>query len=89
MNLKKSAHNFLDKGINILPIKNDKRPKIHSWSHLNTKLMEEEELERIKWDHTYRVGIITGTVSGGFETSDFDMKHGLRKAYYMDYINDE
>jgi hypothetical protein len=78
------AHEYLNEGISILPIKTDKRPVV-KWSKYQKEKPTEEEINN--WPHTGTGGLawIMGEVSGNMEALDFDFKHGFTVEMYKEF----
>ena len=72
---------FLDKGINIIPLKLDKTPNIKAWSSFQKEMFPiTEDVKKFK-----NVGVICGSVSGSLEVIDVDLKYDLKGDLYDRY----
>ena len=72
---------FLDKGINIIPLKLDKTPNIKAWSVYQKEMFTlTDDVKKFK-----NVGVICGSVSGSLEVIDIDLKYDLKGDLYERY----
>jgi putative DNA primase/helicase len=78
---------FLQNGISIIPIDNNKMPAIGAWGEFQTRRMTELEASQAFRKSSVRgIGCVCGKVSGGLECLDFDMKHDkVHGKIYLEY----
>ena len=71
LTIKEAAQSFLDSGLNILPVKKNKRPALSEWEKFKTELYPDD---LPGFDKAWGIGVICGEVSEGLECIDFDPK---------------
>jgi len=71
------ARRYRDAGISVLPIAAESKQPVGKWKHLETELIDDDELQR-RYTTPHgskfpdRVAVIGGKISGGLEMIDFD-----------------
>lgn len=77
----KEALNYLQKGLNVIPVRPDKKPHL-KWEKYQTQQVTEDEVREWwqKWPRA-NIACVTGQISGGLYVLDADSKQGLDKAY--------
>lgn len=87
--MKKIAIDYLSKGVNVLPLKEDKSPNIGSWAKY-------QQIKFDNWDSEFKkIGLICGEISKGVEVIDVDCKYdldgNLMESFkrYIDFNNKE
>ena len=79
------AINYLRAGLSVLPINpSTKRPKLSTWTRLQTERLSEEDAERAFYDNPW-IGIIGGKVSGNLEIIDFDNHSTDMQAWFNEF----
>lgn len=66
---------FLNAGLSFIPVGNDKRPWLNSWTEYQFRRPEPDEIQDMNFRDAPGVAIICGDVSGGIEVIDFDTKN--------------
>ena len=79
------ALSYLRAGLSVLPINpSTKRPKLSTWTRLQTERLSEEDAERAFYDNPW-IGIIGGKVSGNLEIIDFDNHSTDMQAWFNEF----
>ena len=77
--IKHSAHEWASMlaqlGLSVIPVGEDKTPRISSWAKHQTRQPTSKELSNYFSNGTTGFAVVCGKVSGNLETLDFDNKN--------------
>lgn len=80
------AINYLRAGLSVLPINpSTKRPKLSTWTRLQTERLSEEDAERAFYDNPW-IGVIGGAISGNLEIIDFDNHGTMMQEWFAEFM---
>jgi putative DNA primase/helicase len=86
--LRTAAIGYSASGFATLPVKNNKRPSVDSWTHFqHTKASDNEIQQWFRNPESTGLAIIAGKVSGNIEVLDVDCKYDLTGSMMKDFCD--
>jgi hypothetical protein len=73
------AKKYISYGVNVIPLKQDKSPNVHSWG-MYQKTMFSDFNSKFE-----KIGLICGKISGGIEVIDIDCKYDITGKLFENY----
>ena len=80
MNLLKTAKEYHDQNLQVIPLQQNKKTPKAKWKKYQTTPQTDSHIENLFYDYTGNIGIIGGAVSDNFFVLDFD---SIEKFKYM------
>ena len=72
-NLINTAKQYIEAGLSVLPVRNNKAPTLKTWDSYKKRRASESEIEKtFTGAGVYGIAVIGGNISGGLEVLDFD-----------------
>lgn len=85
-NVKAVAKHYLNNGLSIIPVGDDKRARIQ-WKEYQSRIMSEPEFERY-FSQANSFAVVCGAVSGNLEVMDFDLKYDRSGNLWNDFCDE-
>ena len=86
VNTAHTALEYLEAGLSVIPVKQDKTPAVSSWAGFNTQLPTTQHISQWYSSNTHGIGIICGGISGNIECLDIDEKYNVDPNPLLDQL---
>jgi hypothetical protein len=83
-NIKDKALQYLDLGLSVIPINQDKSPALRSWKPYQLEKANVDDIG-ILFRDVHGIAIVCGEVSGGLEVIDVDTKHDSTNTLWREF----